>query len=105
MPLNTAAVAALTVLEPNPARRVGRVFKRQDGRAWEAVRTAFERTVERAGLENFRFHDLRYTCASHMVMRGRSLKEVQEVLGYRSYAIMLPMRTSSLSICGRRWRR
>ncbi len=71
VPLNTAAGAALTALEPDPAKRVGSVFKRKNGEDWGQIRTAFEKAVERAGLADFRFHDLRHTAASHLAMRGR----------------------------------
>jgi integrase len=89
VPLNTAAGAALAALEADPAKRVGSVFKRKNGEDWGQIRTAFEKAVERAGIENFRFHDLRHTAASHLAMRGRPLKEIQEVLGHKSFSMTL----------------
>lgn len=89
VPLNQAAMLALTALEPDPAKRQGSVFKRKNGEDWGQIRTAFENAVTLAGLADFRFHDLRHTAASHMVMRGRPLKEVQEVLGHKSFSMTL----------------
>lgn len=89
VPLNQAALTALTALEPDPAKRQGSVFKRKNGEDWGQIRTAFENAVVLAGLPDFRFHDLRHTAASHMVMRGRPLKEVQEVLGHKSFSMTL----------------
>ena len=66
----------------------GRVFrKRTTSRAWGDIRTAFEAARREAGLDDFRFHDLRHTCASWLVMRGRHLKEVQEILGHRQLSM------------------
>ena len=89
VPLNNAAIAALRGIEPDPAKRTGAVFKRRDGSDWGQMRTAFEKAVERAGLPDFRFHDLRHTAASHLAMRGRPLKEIQEVLGHKSFNMTL----------------
>ncbi|HSQ92200.1 MAG TPA: site-specific integrase [Nitrospiraceae bacterium] len=94
-PENKQATAALVSVEPDPARRVGLVFKRATGEHWGAIRTAFEAAVVRAAIPNFRFHDLRHTAASWLAMRGRPLIEIKEVLGHSS--ISMTMRYAHLS--------
>lgn len=44
----------------------------------------FRKTADDLGLKEFSFHSLRYTYASWLVQRGRSLREVQELLGHRN---------------------
>jgi integrase len=73
---------ALIALEPTLERRQGRVFPAGNDRRGSQIRTAFEAALARAGITGFRFHDLRHTVASHLVMRGASLKDVQEILGH-----------------------
>jgi integrase len=53
------------------------------------VDRAFRGALKRAQIENFRFHDLRHTFASHVIMRGVSLKDVQELLGHKTMAMTL----------------
>jgi integrase len=48
------------------------------------IREAWESTVKRAGITDFRFHDLRHSCASYLAMRGASLAEIAEVLGHKT---------------------
>ena len=52
-----------------------------------SIREAFEHALKRAGIENFRFHDLRHTAASYMAMAGATQGELMAILGHRSPAM------------------
>ena len=50
------------------------------------VSEQFPKLLEKNGLRSIRFHDLRHSCASLMVMNGVSMKQVQEWLGHSTFS-------------------
>jgi integrase len=48
---------------------------------------AWQIAVKAAGLRDFRFHDLRHSCASYLAQSGAPLLQIAEVLGHRNLAI------------------
>jgi integrase len=59
------------------------------GKRVDSVKTAFNAAVRRAGIVDFRFHDLRHTFASQLLMKGGTLKDVQELLGHKTMTMTL----------------
>ena len=53
------------------------------------LRHSFTRVVKRAGLQGIRFHDLRHTFASLMLLRGAKPKVISEALGHSSVAFTM----------------
>jgi integrase len=60
------------------------VFPDTTGKRPHYMRDAWEHTVQKATIPDFRFHDLRHTFASYLAMHGASLLEIAEVLGHKT---------------------
>jgi len=71
------------------------VFPGKDGKPLGDFKRAFKTALRRAGIEDFRFHDLRHTFASHLVMNGVNIRTVQQLLGHKD--IKMTMKYSHLS--------
>jgi integrase len=70
----------------------GLIFCTHGGRPLDShnvARTSFKPLLERAGLPDIRFHDLRHTCATLLLSRGHHPKLVQELLGHATIAMTL----------------
>jgi integrase len=67
----------------------------QTGNRFYDLKRAFQRALRKAGIRDFRFHDLRHTFASQLVMAGVDIRTVQELLGHKK--LSMTMRYSHLS--------
>jgi integrase len=71
------------------------VFAKRDGSPYKDIRKPFEKALREARVGRIRFHDLRHTFASQLVMKGVDLMTVKELLGHKT--IQMTMRYAHLS--------
>ena len=95
LPMDDTVCEALSVL-PTRFQR-GYVFPSpfKDGGPRYDCKRQFGNAVKKADIHNFRFHDLRHTFASHLVMAGVDLMTVKELLGHAT--LTMTMRYSHLA--------
>jgi integrase len=78
--LSERACATLKALGPKSS---GPVFTFA-GKALKGIKSSFDTAREKAGIEDFRFHDLRHTFASRLVQGGVPLYNVMHLTGHKS---------------------
>ena len=53
-------------------------------RPYKDIHAGFKAACKRAGIDNFRFHDLRHTVATRLVEKGIDLRVIQEIMAHSS---------------------
>jgi len=95
IPINDDLAELFKNIRQRVQLRSEHVFCDKKGRVFKEIKTSFKAALRRADIEKFRFHDLKHTFASHFVMRGGTVKELQEILGHKT--ITMTMRYAHLS--------
>lgn len=86
VPLNQDA---LSVLRRRHGKHADYVFTFAGKPVERCSTKAWHRALQRAGIENFRWHDLRHTWASWHVQSGTSLQELMELGGWATYEMVM----------------
>ena len=94
IPINDDLAECFKSIRKRQPVSVKYIFRDQNGHIKD-IKTAFNAALKRAGIQDFRPHDLRHTFASHYVMRGGSLPALQKILGHAD--IKMTMRYAHLS--------
>ncbi len=85
IPMN--AVVKAHLLELKQTSRTDLVVVDEDFQAFDVnhLFRAFKRVLKKAGIKShFRFHDLRHSFASHFMMNGGNIYDLQKILGHTS---------------------
>ncbi len=83
VPVTGWALALLRAHAATPRAGVDWLFPRADGQRPVLIEQAWRTARRRAGLVDFRFHDLRHSCATELALNGATLLEIAEVLGHK----------------------
>ncbi len=89
VPLNAEALAALEAQRRRGQLTSVYVFPSPSGGPYKDIKDPFKGALRRAGIKNFRFHDLRHTFASHLAMAGVPLQTIAQLLGHKSLTMTL----------------
>jgi integrase len=87
VPLNNAARDAFC--EWRKRSKGEFVFPSPGGGKMHDCRSSFKNLLEKAGIENFRWHDMRHDFASQLVMKGVDLNTVRELMGHADLKMTL----------------
>lgn len=90
LPLVGKALEALRAMKLKGSARSEYVFPNPSGfpGAFEQFDHRWYEALSAAGIEGFRFHDLRHCCASYLAANGASLLEIADVLGHKTLAMV-----------------
>ncbi|MDH3882305.1 MAG: site-specific integrase [Desulfobacteraceae bacterium] len=69
--------------------KVRKPKKNTEAKPVTEIKSSFNSTLKKADIADFRFHDLRHTFASQVLMKGGTLKDVQELSGHKTMTMTL----------------
>lgn len=81
IPLNTESIEILKQWQKQSNSKQF-VFPAKDGKRLDNIKSSWTTIMTETKIKDFRFHDLRHTFASNLVMKGVPLNTVRELLGH-----------------------
>ncbi len=100
VPLNSEALETLQHWKKQTPDTHALVFTGRDGEKFNNVKKSWTALLSKADIQNFRWHDMRHTFASRLVMAEVDLNTVRELLGHADlkmtlrYAHLAPSHTA-----------
>ena len=94
VPMNKVLTATLRAIKMGSSMSEA-VFLSSRGTPYRSFRSAFERAVRKAKIEDVTIHSMRHTFASRLVMAGVDLPTVKELMGHKD--IKMTLRYTHLS--------
>ncbi|EOE7413474.1 TPA: tyrosine-type recombinase/integrase [Pseudomonas aeruginosa] len=89
IPMNKETMTSIEGWRKQHPRNSGYVFPGKDGKRLDNVKKSWDALLKLARIEGFRWHDLRHTFASKLVMAGVPLNTVRDLLGHSDLAMTL----------------
>lgn len=87
IPINENLQYVLSKWRSTQSDGQGLVFPNADGKPFDNIFKSWKSLLKSAGIEKFRFHDLRHNFASQLVMKGVDLYTVKELLGHSTITV------------------
>ena len=88
LPITSHALEILKELSKVRRPDTNLLFPRSDGQKPIDLKSAWDKAIKEAQIEDFKFHDLRHSAASYLAMNGATLAEIAEVLGHKTLTMV-----------------
>lgn len=95
VPLIAQTCEMLRLRKPEHVEAARLLFPARQGTRPAEITHAWKKALQRAQIDDFRFHDLRHTAASYLAMAGCTSLEIADVLGHKT--LQMVKRYSHLS--------
>jgi integrase len=89
VPMNDEVLSELNRWANVQTETTNSVFTGKTGKAFSDTSHSWHRVLREAGIERFRWHDMRHSFASKLVMKGVDLNTVRELLGHATLAMTI----------------
>lgn len=87
LPLNDAALTVLRKLKESSKGKERVFISQENGEPLNCPKHWFTNAVRLAGVQDFRWHDLRHTFATRLRQRGVALEDIADLLGHKTLAM------------------